>query len=92
MSTKRFTPGSVVATPGALKALRASGDDPLSLLQRHLSGDWGDVDEFDRRENELSAERGWRILSCYRLSTGIRIWLITEADRRATTFLLPEEY
>jgi hypothetical protein len=81
-----------VATPGALEALRASGDDPLVLLQRHLNGDWGDVDEHDRRENELSVECGWRILSCYRLSSGIRLWLITEADRRATTFLLPEEY
>lgn len=81
-----------MATPGALEALRASGDDPLVLLQRHLNGDWGDVDEHDRRENELSVECGWRILSCYRLSSGIRLWLITEADRRATTFLLPEEY
>ena len=44
MSAKRFTPGSVVATPGALEALRASGDDPLVLLQRHLRGDWGDVE------------------------------------------------
>jgi len=89
---KRFAPGSVVATPGALEALRASGDDPLVLLSRHLNSDWGDVDEHDRRENELSVRCGWRILSCYRLNSGIRIWLITEADRRATTFLLPEEY
>ena len=92
MSAKRFTPGSIVATPGALEALRASGDDPLSLLQRHLSGDWGDVDEHDRRENELSVEWGWRILSSYMLSNGTRIWLITEADRSSTCYLLPEEY
>lgn len=62
MFAKRFAPGSVVATPGALESLRASGDDPLVLLERHLSGDWGDADEHDRRENELSVERGWRIL------------------------------
>lgn len=99
----KFSPGSIVATPGALDALRASGDDPLAYLVRHLAGDWGDVDEHGRRENELSVEHdrcenqlsvegGWRILSCYRLSSGTRVWLITEADRSITTFLLPEEY
>jgi hypothetical protein len=88
----KFSPGQVVTTPGALEAFRASGDDFLAYLIRHIAGDWGDVDEHDRRENELSLEHGWRILSCYRLSSGVRIWLITEADRSATTFLLPEEY
>jgi len=92
MSGTKFSPGSIVATPGALEALRVSGDDALAYLVRHLRGDWGDLDEHDRRENELSVERGWRILSCYRLSSRTRIWLITEADRSATTFLLPEEY
>jgi len=89
----KFSPGSIVATPGALEALRASGDDPRAYIVRHLAGDWGDLEEHDRRENELSVEHGWRILSCYRLSNGTRIfWLITEADRSSTCFLLPEEY
>jgi hypothetical protein len=92
MSGIRFSPGSVVATPGALEALRASGDDPLAYLVRHIAGDWGELDEHDRRENELSLEHGWRILSTYRLSNGGRIWIITEADRSVTTVLLPEEY
>lgn len=87
-----FPPGSILATPGALQAIQASGDSLLDLLMRHLTGDWREMDEHDRRENELSVECGWRILSCYRLSGGIRIWLITEADRSATTFLLPAEY
>jgi hypothetical protein len=92
MTEPKFSPGSVVATPGALKAFRASGDDPLAYLIRHLGGDWGDVDEHDRHENELSLERGWRLLSAYTLKTGVKVWLITEADHSATTFLLPEEY
>ncbi len=92
MSGIKFSPGSIVATPGALEAFRASGEEPLPFLQRHLTGDWGDVDEHDHRENELSLQRGWRILSCYRLSDGTRIWIITEADRSVTTVLLPEEY
>ena len=92
MSAVKFSPGSVVATPAVLEAFRAAGDDPLAYLVRHLAGDWGDVDEHDRRENELSLQRGWRILSCYRMSNGTRFWIITEADRSATTLLLPDEY
>lgn len=87
-----FSLGQVVATPGALDAFRASGDDPLAYLVRHIAGDWGELDDCDRRENELSLEHGWRILSSYRLSDGTRIWIITESDRSSTTLLLPEEY
>ena len=92
MSAARFSPGQLVATPGALVAFEASGEDPLTFLQRHLAGDWGELDDDDVRENELSLQHNWRILSCYRLSTGVKFWIITEADRSATTFLLPSEY
>lgn len=81
-----------MATPGALEAFRASGDSPLAFLERHLAGDWGELDEHDVRENELSVQHGWRILSAYTLSTGVKVWIITEADRSVTTFLLPDEY
>ena len=57
MSGIKFEPGQIVATPGALEAFRASGDDPLAYLTRHIAGDWGDVDADDRRENELSLGR-----------------------------------
>jgi hypothetical protein len=87
-----FEPGQIVATPGALAAFEVSGDDPLAYLVRHLGGDWGDVDEHDRKENELSREHGWRILSSYRMNNGTRFWIITEADRSSTCILLPEEY
>jgi hypothetical protein len=92
MSRAKFSPGQVVATPAALEAFRTSGESPLTYLQRHLAGDWGELDDNDVRENELSLHHGWRILSCYRLSTGVKFWVITEGDRSATTFLLPEEY
>jgi len=92
VSGAKFNPGAVVATPAALEAFRASGQSPLDFLQRHLAGDWGELDDNDVRENELSLHHGWRILSCYRLSTGVRFWIITEADRSVTTFLLPDEY
>ena len=92
MSGVRFSPGSLYATPGVLEAFKASGDDPLAYFIRHLSGDWGDLDEEDRRENNLSVREGFRLLSAYTMSDGTRFWIITEADRSATTFLLPEEY
>jgi len=63
----------------------------MGLVQRHASGDWGDLDPQDKAENELSLREGFRILSAYELE-GTRYWIITEADRSATTILLPEEY
>ena len=92
MSAARFPPGRVVATPGALAAIEASGDDPLAFLFRHVSGDWGNVDAHDVRENELGLREGFRLLSSYTLRTGVKVWIITEADRSLTTLLLPEEY
>jgi hypothetical protein len=83
--------GRVVATPGALEVLVEAGEDPLCYLARHASGDWGELDEGDRRENEQSLKHGWRILSSYPVGEKI-IWIITEADRSVTTILLPEEY
>ena len=83
--------GRVVATPGSLRVLLEAGEDPLRYLARHASGDWGDLDTYDRRENELSLHHGWRIVSSYPVGE-TTIWIITEADRSVTTILLPEEY
>jgi hypothetical protein len=83
--------GRVVATPGALKVLAQAGKDPAHYLVRHASGDWGDLDNHDRRENKHSLEHGWRIVSSYPVGE-TTIWIITEADRSVTTVLLPEEY
>jgi hypothetical protein len=80
-----FTLGRVVATPGALAAIEKSGQQPGDFLARHVSGDWGDVDAHDRKENQLSLEQGFRLMSVYTLSiTGVKIWVITEADRSSS--------
>ena len=88
----KFPLGQVVATPGALDALEDTGQSPLEFLDRHVHGDWGELSEEDRQENEFSLREGFRLLSAYRLTDGTKIWIITEADRSATTILLPEEY
>jgi hypothetical protein len=88
----KFSLGEIVATPGALAAFEEAGEAPLLYLQRHAGGDWGEVDEDDRKENELSLEQGFRLLSAYTLKSGGRIWIVTEADRSSSTIMLPEEY
>ena len=86
-----FPLGRLVATPGALTALAAAGENPVGLLARHQSGDWGEVGMADRWANERDLQQGGRLLSAYDVG-GSRLWVITEADRSATTILLPEEY
>jgi hypothetical protein len=83
--------GRIVATPGASQILSEAGEDLRLLLDRHASGDWGDLDEDDRSENERSLKYGWRILSSYPVG-GKTVWIITEANRSVTAILLPEEY
>ena len=87
-----FPPGRLVATPGALALLEQINKSPLEFLSRHLRGDWGDLCQEDKTENELSLKHGFRLMSSYQVADTQRIWVITEADRSLTTLLLPEEY
>jgi hypothetical protein len=87
-----FPLGQIVATPGALAELERAKQPPTCFLARHAIGDWGELDPTDVAENEYSVAHGFRLLSSYRTDAGDRLWIITEADRSATTLLLPEEY
>ena len=87
-----FAMGQLVATPGALAKFEEAGQRPMEFLARHISGDWGDLGEEDRRANDAAIAEGGRLLSAYHLDTGVKIWIITEADRSSTCILLPEEY
>ena len=91
MKRAKFALGQIVATPGALEVMKAAGIDGVALLSRHVTGDWGDLDEADKQENELSVQKGFRILSAYGRGE-TRLWVITEADRSVTTILRPDEY
>ena len=88
----RFPLGRILATPGALEAIEKASQQPQEFLDRHVNGDWGEVDRHDAEENEFSVRRGFRLLSSYTTAAGDKLWIITEADRSATTLLLPEEY
>lgn len=87
-----FPLGQLVATPGALKVLEEYGILPLRLIARHSIGDWGDVSPDDAKANAEALRFGARLLSSYQLADDVHIWIITEADRSATTVLLPSEY
>lgn len=87
-----FSLGRLLATPGALAAMALTQMDPVLLLARHVIGDWGDLRLEDRVANDRAVQAGDRILSAYILSTGEKIWIITEADRGSSTMLLPGEY
>jgi len=71
--------------------LQEACEDPHLLLIRHRCGDWGDLDNYDHKENELALKHGWRLVSPYPVGEG-RLWIITEANRSYATILLPEEY
>ena len=89
MSAK-FSIGRLLSTPGALA--KVSPEEMFTALSRHVQGDWGDVDEHDSKENELSLQQGFRLLSVYHTQARVKFWIITEASRASTTVLLPEEY
>ena len=96
MGAPLFELGLVVATPNALALAEARAFKLAELLKRHQAGDWGDLDAFDRRENDRALRSGARIFSAYQTPQG-RIWIITEATddqraRRSTCILLPEDY
>jgi hypothetical protein len=88
----KFELGQLLITPGAIGALNRNRSDAAEFIRRHASGDWGELDADDVRENEFSLEHGLRLLSSYRLQDGQKLWIITEANRSCTTVLLPEEY
>jgi hypothetical protein len=96
-STK-FRLGQVVATPGVLEV--TTEGQRIVCLTRHVRGDWGCVCDEDKAENDNALQCGNRILSAYPIDPALpckgfgnnTLWIITEADRSATTFLLPHEY
>ena len=92
VENKLFPLGHVVMTAG----VAALNVDIAPFLARHEQGDWGEIDDFDTRQNETALKQNLRILSAYTVPIAndeiVKIWIITEADRSATRLLLPSEY
>ncbi len=94
LASPKFSPGQIVSTPGALAAMEEQRCPPLSLLVRHLSGDWGTVPAEDAQLNDQAVKTGGRLLSSYLIGPEVRIWLITDQCETGniSTYLLPSEY
>ena len=95
ITTRLFETGQIVSTRGVFEKMQEYSHFAQFVnesLRRHMIGDWGDLDKEDKQENELSLKEGYRLLSAYETQGLPKIWIITEADRSATTVLFPEEY
>ena len=89
----RFDPGQVVMTHGVSALVQQGRLNPNVYLRRHLGGDWGDLDDSDRRQNDAALKSGEdRLFSSYEVGPSLKVWVITEWDRSVTTLLLPSEY
>lgn len=87
-----FPLGKTLATPGAVALLQELELSPFEFIARHWQGDWGNLDPEDVQANAAALRYGYRLLSSYEIGANQKLWIITEADRSATTLLLPEEY
>ena len=89
----KFQLGQLLMTRGVMISLQdvEFADFVTESLKRHAAGDWGDLSEEDKKENDFSLDKYLRLLSAYKKNDW-KIWIITEADRSATTILFPEEY
>jgi hypothetical protein len=86
----KFILGEIVITRAALKSIPA--EEIYLGIDRHVCGDWGELSDADRAENEFSLLHGFRLMSVYETKKGVRFYVLTEADRTATTVLLPGDY
>lgn len=87
-----FPLGTLGITPGAMLALEESNEIFGTFLHRHWAGDWGEVDAEDKAANDSALKTQLRLLSVYHTAKGQKLYIITEADRSATTILTPDEY
>lgn len=89
---RNFPLGQVLITPPAEAVLQEASRTFQEFLDRHAAGDWGDIGTDDWNANEEALTTGSRLMSVYTVTEKLKIWIITESDRSATTLLLPEDY
>ena len=87
-----FDIGEVYLTIGAKHTLHDLKIEPVKLIKRHITGDWGELPHDDIAENKYALKHKGRILSSYQIAEGVKVWVITEAGWEVTTLLLPSEY
>ncbi len=91
-SAAHFPLGRMFLTQGAIEALEEAGQTPDEFISRHARLEQGELCDADHKENLFSVDKHLRIFSAFKTIKGVKLWCITEADRGATTLLLPSEY
>jgi hypothetical protein len=91
-SAVRFSLGRMFLTQGANDALEEAQQTPQEFISRHARLEQGELSNEDHKENLYSVDKPLRIFSAYKTAQGVKLWLISEADRSVTTILLPSEY
>lgn len=91
-SPVRFSLGRLLITPAAADTLEEANQSPQEFLSHHARLEQGELSDEDQRENEFSVNKCLRIFSAFKTAKGEKLWVITEADRSATTILMPEDY
>ena len=95
-----FELGMILMTPGIRNLIGSSEkayETVVDCLRKHSNENWGDLSEEDKQMNDdaLEAERNGeptdRLFSSYDTDL-VKLYIITECDRSATTILLSEEY
>lgn len=87
----RFKLGQVFVTPAALEAIEASQQSVLGLLVRHVRGDWGEISNIERVQNEHAIDANLRVISSYTVRDTRKVLIITDSDRSLTTILLLDD-
>ena len=90
ITKEKFPLGRIVTTANVARQL--SQEEIHIAMGRHAAGDWGNASGEDKKLNDEAIESGYQIMSVYVSQEGVKFWIITEADRSATTVLLPEDY
>nr|WP_012196440.1 MULTISPECIES: hypothetical protein [Pseudomonadota]ACO89463.1 hypothetical protein [Cloning vector pPSX]QFX79167.1 hypothetical protein pAN70-1000016 [Alcaligenes faecalis]BAD24122.1 hypothetical protein [Escherichia coli]BAF93155.1 hypothetical protein [Salmonella enterica subsp. enterica serovar Dublin]FAA00047.1 TPA: hypothetical protein [Escherichia coli] len=88
---RKFRLGQMLATIGVLELCKHKHIDLGPLIDRHVSGDWGDVDDAQREANEEAVKECGTIVSVYH-PHGVRVLIVTDGDRSHTVAMLPHEY
>lgn len=89
----QFKMGRLVCTKGVKQLIDKHDLDLRPYIVRHSRGDWGDLCEEDQATNNSALKEGRfeQLMSSWSVM-GKPFWIITDADGRCTTALLPSEY
>jgi hypothetical protein len=84
----RFRHGRVIMSSRVSDLVQQGRLNVQSYLQRHLSGDWGEVSARTLQANEAALRTKEALFSAYAIDSELKLWIITEADRTVTTLLI----